>query len=159
MRTFYQDAAMPTSLSSPAFLSVRLPPATRDRLKAVAAARGESVQGLVGSLVEQFLAEQGRAPDLATILRVLRAHAEPLQQRGLATLWVFGSVARGEARADSDVDLMAAFDPATTLSLVGLASLRAELSDLLQAPADLVERSALRPAVREAADREAVRVW
>ena len=150
---------MPTSSSSPAFLSVRLPPATRDRLKAAAVARGETVQGLVGSLVERFLAEQGRAPDLATVLRVLRAHAGPLQQRGLAALWVFGSVVRGEAGAGSDVDLMAEFDPATKLSLVGLASLRAELSDLLQAPADLVEHNALRPAVREAADREAVRVW
>ena len=151
---------MPTSSSSPAFLSVRLPPATRDRLKAAAAARGEkTVQRLVGSLVERFLAEQGRASDLATVLRVLRAHEKPLRQRGLAALWVFGSVARGEGRADSDVDLMAEFDPATKLSLVSLASLRAELSDLLQTPADLVERSALRPAVREAADREAVRVW
>jgi hypothetical protein len=48
---------MPTSQSSPAFLSVRLPQATRDRLKVAAAARGETMQGLVGSLVERFLAE------------------------------------------------------------------------------------------------------
>ncbi len=150
---------MPTSSSSPAFLSVRLPPATRDRLRRAAAARGETVQMLVGNLVERFLAEQGRAPDLATVLRVLRAHEGPLRRRGIAALWVFGSVARGEARVDSDVDLMAEFDPATKLSLVSLASLRADLSDLLQAPADLVERTALRPAVRDAANREAVRVW
>ncbi|HTR91884.1 MAG TPA: nucleotidyltransferase family protein [Trebonia sp.] len=150
---------MPPSQSAPAFLSVRLPQATRDRLKAAAAARGETVQGLVGSLVERFLAEGSRAPDLASVLEVLRARAPSLQQRGLAGLWVFGSVARGDARPDSDVDLMAEFDPGTQLSLVGLASLRADLSDLLHAPADLVERSALRPAVREAADREAVRVW
>jgi len=150
---------MPTSQSSPAFLSVRLPQATRDRLKAAAAARGETVQELVGSLVEQFLAEERKAPGLAAVLRVLRAHAQPLQQRGLAGLWVFGSVARGDARADSDVDLMAEFAPGVQMSLVGLASLRAELSDLLHAPADLVERSTLRPAVRAAANREAVRVW
>ena len=150
---------MPTSQSSPAFLSVRLPQATRDRLKVAAAARGETVQGLVGSLVERFLVEERRAPDLATVLGTLRSHAQPLKQRGLVRLWVFGSVARGAARADSDVDLMAEFDPAAEMSLVGLASLRADLSDLLHASADLVERSALRPAVRAAADREAVRVW
>jgi predicted nucleotidyltransferase len=39
-----------------------------------------------------------------------------------------------------------------------LASLRAELSDLLGAPVDLAERGTLRPAVRAAAEREAVRV-
>ena len=151
---------MPPPLQPPpAFLSVRLPEATRDRLKAAAAARGQTVQGLVGSLVERFLSEERTAPDLATVLRVLRAHTEPLRQRGLAGLWVFGSVARGEARADSDVDLMAEFDPGTQLSLVGLASLRMDLSDLLHAPADLVERCALRPTVRAAAEREAARVW
>ncbi len=150
---------MPTSQSSPTFLSVRLPQATRDRLKVAAAARGETMQGLVGSLVERFLAEERRAPDLATVLGTLRTQAQPLKQRGLVGLWVFGSVARGDARADSDVDLMAEFDPAAEMSLVGLASLRADLSDLLHAPADLVERSALRLTVRAAADREAVRVW
>lgn len=143
----------------PAFLSVRLPGVTRDRLKAAAAARGETVQALVSSLVEQFLTYERRGPpDLATILRTLRTHGAALRQRGVTGLWVFGSVARGEAAVDSDVDLLAAFDPAARLSLVGLASLRAELSDLIGAPADLVERDALRPAVREGAEREAVRV-
>ena len=150
---------MPTSQSSPTFLAVRLPQATRDRLKVAAAARGETMQGLVGGLVERFLAEERRAPDLATVLGTLRTQAQPLKQRGLVGLWVFGSVARGDARADSDVDLMAEFDPAAEMSLVGLASLRADLSDLLHAPADLVERGALRLTVRAAADREAVRVW
>jgi predicted nucleotidyltransferase len=53
---------------------------------------------------------------------------------------------------------MADIDPAKPLSLVGVASLRAELSGLLGAEADLVERAILRPAVLETADRDAVRV-
>jgi predicted nucleotidyltransferase len=143
----------------PAVLSVRLPETTGDRLKAVAAARGETVEGLVGGLVECFLVEAERPPPaLGTVLGMLRAHASALRERGVTGLWIFGSVARGEARADSDIDLLAEFDPAARLSLVGLASLRAELSELLGAPADLVERSALRPPVRDEADREAVRV-
>jgi predicted nucleotidyltransferase len=151
---------MPATVAAPAFLSVRLPAAARDRLKAAAAARGETVQGLVGALVERFLAEEERkAPDLAVVLGTLRARADDLKARGIAGLWVFGSVARGEARLGSDVDLMAEFDADTRLSLVGLASLRAELSDLLGAPADLVEGAALRPTVREAAEREAVQAW
>jgi hypothetical protein len=73
-------------------------------------------------------------------------------------LWVVGPVARGEARPDSGVDLMAEFEVGARVSLVGLASLRAELSDLLGAPAGLAERSALRSAaVLEAAERDAVR--
>lgn len=150
---------MASSPSTPAFLSVRLPEAIRDRLKAAAAARGESVQGLVGGLVQRFLDEGDRkAPDLASVMGLLRGHAQKLKQRGITGLWVFGSVARGDARAGSDVDLFAEFDPSTPLSLVSLASLRAELSDLLGAPADLVERDALRSTVRAAAEREAVKV-
>ena len=150
---------MPASQSASAFLSVRLPEATRDRLKAVAAARGETVQGLVGNLVEHFLADADRKPPtLGSVMSKLRAHAQALTDRGVTGLWVFGSVARGNARIDSDVDLFAEFDPGAHLSLVGIASLRAELSDLLGTPADLVERRALHPAAREAAERDAVRV-
>ena len=93
---------------APAFLSVRLPTASLDRLKAAAAARGGTIQGLVGDLVERFLAEEDRtAPRLPTVLRELRAHAAALAQRGVRGLWIFGSVARGDAGRDSDIDLMA----------------------------------------------------
>ena len=144
---------------TPVFLSVRLPQSTRDRLKVAAAARGETVQGLVGGLVARFLVEEGRkAPSLGPVLGKLRAHATGLKAHGVNGLWVFGSVARGTARMDSDIDLFAEFNPKARLSLVGLASLRAELSELLGSPADLVERSALRTTVRSSAEREAVRV-
>lgn len=143
--------------SSSAFLSVRLPPATRDRLKAAAASRGQTVQTLVGSLVERFLDEERGPPALAPVLATLRSHAAVLARHGVTELWVFGSVARGEAGPNSDVDLIVEFKPGARPSLLGLASLRTDLSELLGVTADLVERDALRPAVRAAAEREAVR--
>jgi predicted nucleotidyltransferase len=148
------------STSSPAvFLSVRLPEALRDRLKAAAAARGETVQGLVGQLVERFLREEDRAPPtLGHVLSTLRDYAPTLTARGVTGLWVFGSVARGDAQADSDIDLLAEFDAKAPVSIVSLASLRAELSELLGVPADLVERRLLNPALRQTADRDAVQV-
>ncbi len=131
-----------TYAAIPAVLSVRLPSPSRDRLKAAAAARGETVQGLVGALVERFLAEEGRrAPELAQVLGALRGAGPALRGRwGVTGRWVFGSVARGGARPGSDVDLLCEFRPGARVSLVGFASLRAELSALLGAPVELAER-------------------
>ena len=143
-----------------AFLSVRLPPEVRNRVKAVAAARGQTVQDLVGSLIEHFLNEQDRKPpSLPVVLTRLREHKADLSRRGITGIWVFGSVARGEARLDSDIDLVTELDPAARVSLTGLASLRAELADLLGAPVDLAEWNILRPPMLDRARREAVRAF
>jgi predicted nucleotidyltransferase len=149
-----------TYAAIPAVLSVRLPSPSRDRLKAAAAARGETVQGLVGALVERFLAEDGRrAPELAQALGALRAGAAGLRARGVRRLWVAGAVARGCAAPGAAVEVLCEFEPGARVSLVGLASLRAELGALLGAPAALAERAALPPGpARDQAERYAVRV-
>ena len=125
----------------PAVLSVRMPAPARDRLKAAAVARGQTVQVLVGSLVEQFLAENGRqAPELAAVLRRIRSAAPRLRTRGVRSLWVSGPVARGEARLDAAVVVLCEFEPVERVSLVRLASLQTELSRCLDAAVELAER-------------------
>jgi len=42
------------------------------------------------------------------VLRMIRAHEAGLRALGVSRLWLFGSLARGEAGADSDVDIMIA---------------------------------------------------
>lgn len=69
---------------------------------------------------------------------------------------VFGSIARGEDRAGSDVDLLVEFtDRATLLDEVGL---RLALADLLQVKVDVVGIDALHGPIRERVLREAVTV-
>jgi hypothetical protein len=46
-------------------------------------------------------------------------------------LALFGSVLKGTARSDSDVDLLVEFEPDATPGLLGLAAIEAELSELL----------------------------
>jgi uncharacterized protein len=65
---------------------------------------------------------------------------------GISGLRVFGSVARGEDRADSDVDLLV--DLPEHMSLFGLARLQAELESILGARVDLVPSQDLKPGVR-----------
>jgi uncharacterized protein len=71
---------------------------------------------------------------------------------GVSGLRVFGSVARGEDREDSDVDLLV--DLPEHMSLFGLARLQAELERILDARVDLVPSQYLKPDVREHADRD-----
>ncbi len=90
-------------------------------------------------------------------LRLLRQHKPELAQRyGVVELALFGSSARDQAREDSDVDILVAFDgPATSQRYFGV---QFYLEDLLGCPVDLVTDKALRPELRPYVEREAIRV-
>ena len=75
-------------------------------------------------------------------------------RHGITNLRVFGSVARGEDRPDSDVDLLV--DLPASLGLVGLGRVREELEQLIGAPVDLVPESDLKPDVAERVAAELV---
>lgn len=93
------------------------------------------------------------------VISRLRAHEAELRQAGIERLSVFGSVAREEAAEASDVDLVAVFDKSRRLSLLDVIRLERRLSDLIGVPVDLVEEAALKPPVRAAAQRDAVRAF
>jgi uncharacterized protein len=64
-------------------------------------------------------------------------------------LAVFGSAARGEMRADSDIDLLVEFLPDAEVDLVDHAGLMLDLSDLLDRKVDLVSKNGLKPLIRD----------
>lgn len=91
------------------------------------------------------------------VLELLAEHKPHLAERyGVTQLAVFGSIARGVADADSDVDVLVAFDgPATSARYFGVLFY---LEDLLGRPIDLVTEKALREELRPHIEREALRV-
>ncbi len=97
--------------------------------------------------------------DTDRILAILRNHALELQAAGLAHLRLFGSVARGEATAHSDVDLLADFDPEKIVTLLTLGGLDQRLREILGTDVDLCSAHLLKPQVRERALQEAVVVF
>ncbi len=86
----------------------------------------------------------------------MRAHQSELQQAGIVRLAVFGSVARGQASEESDVDLLGDFARERGLTLFDLAGLEVRLAEILGARVDLADRRMLREPVRLRAEREAV---
>lgn len=89
------------------------------------------------------------------VLALLKAHEADLARFAVRSLGIFGSVARDEARADSDVDLLVEF--AKPVGLFEFVRLQAYLQELLGAKIDLVTEAALRPEFRQAVHRELVR--
>jgi predicted nucleotidyltransferase len=69
----------------------------------------------------------------------------------IGELSLFGSVARGTAKADSDVDLLVTFEPAASWSTLDLVDLREEPASLLGRPVDLIEERAIRNPYRKTA--------
>jgi predicted nucleotidyltransferase len=94
--------------------------------------------------------------DREAILATLRRHAPELKAAGLVHLRVFGSVARGEASPQSDIDLLADFELSKPITLVTMGSLEGRLADLLGAKVDLSSADWMREPVRNQALGEAV---
>lgn len=98
-------------------------------------------------------------PDTVLGRRVRRRRAALLRavhQAGAENLRVFGSVARGDAGADSDVDLLV--DMPAGAGLFALQTLEGELGRILGVDVDLAPADSLKPRVRAAVEREAVPV-
>ena len=93
-------------------------------------------------------------PDEA--IAILRAHLQELRGLGVRRLAIFGSVARNEAKADSDVDLLVEFEPPVGFDRYMDAKFRLEL--LLGHPVDLVTTTGLKPGLREVVARECLHV-
>lgn len=143
-----------------AFLSVRVPAALRRRMKELAAQRQTSVQELVREAIEGLLREADRSPpDLTETLVTLRAHAEDFRRQGVRHLYLFGSVARGDAGATSDIDIAVDIDPDADFSLLDLIGVQQMADELLGWPTDMVERRSLKRFVRPEVVREAVTVF
>jgi hypothetical protein len=97
--------------------------------------------------------------DKSSVIETLRRHEPELRAAGILHLRLFGSVARGEELAQSDVDLMADLDRSRRLSLVGMTHLENLLSDLLDVKVDLSPADSMKEAVRARAVREAIHAF
>ena len=80
--------------------------------------------------------------------------AEYFKTQPVLKAWLFGSYARGEETADSDVDLLVLFDHSTPIGLFAYSRMQRELEEHLGCKVDLVEDGTLRPSVEKTANKD-----
>jgi len=93
------------------------------------------------------------------VLATLRAHEAALRAAGIRRLSLFGSVARGDDAADSDVDLAAELDPAARIDLVRLVGLERQIGALLGRKVDLLPEPVEKPRLRANIERDRRRAF
>jgi len=92
-------------------------------------------------------------------LAVLKAGEPELKRRGVAHAAIFGSFARGEARPDSDIDVLIRFAPEASVTLWDYAALKRRVAQMLKTSArriDVIDLDGMSAYVRPRAERDAL---
>jgi predicted nucleotidyltransferase len=100
--------------------------------------------------------DRPRAITRKQVVDTLNNHRQDLARLQVKALALFGSIARDEARPDSDIDLLVEFDGEPSFDR--FMDLKFFLEDLLKRRVDLVTRAALKPRMRRIVEREALHV-
>ena len=104
------------------------------------------------------MAPIGRIAEFPTMHPLIESHRDELialaRRRGLTRVRVFGSMGRGDADGDSDVDLLVTLTPGT--SALALGGLLMDAEELLGRRVDVVTEASLHPALRDRVLADAV---
>jgi len=90
---------------------------------------------------------------------MLRAHESALRNLGVSHAAVFGSVARGEATAASDIDVLVDLDQDRPMGIFAYARLKLYINELLDGAGDVVSRRTLKPLLRDNILRDAIHAF
>lgn len=93
------------------------------------------------------------------IIATLRAHKSELRAAGVQRVSLFGSVARGDAEASSDVDLAVELDPDARIGVLRIVALQRRLAELLERRVDLLSEPVEKQRLQANIDRDRRRAF
>lgn len=100
-----------------------------------------------------------QVPDRDDVLKTLREHERDFRARGLAHLYLHGSVAKGLATPDSDVDLFFDIAPGSPFDLFDLVEVKEFATGILGRKADITTRGGLHPMLKDDIEKSSVAVF
>jgi uncharacterized protein len=92
------------------------------------------------------------------IISRIRDHVEAIWALGAESLYIYGSHARNEGKADSDIDVFIDRNPTKRFTFIDLTELEFLLKDILGAEVDLSTRTALHPSLSRDIENTAIKV-
>ncbi|MEZ5802559.1 MAG: nucleotidyltransferase family protein [Rhizobiaceae bacterium] len=93
---------------------------------------------------------------LTEALETLKSAEISLRAKGVQHAGIFGSTARGDARTDSDVDVLIDFDPDAPITIYDYVSVKNDIEDLFGVKVDVVDSEGLKPNLRNSVVRDLV---
>ena len=89
----------------------------------------------------------------------LKRRADAIKAMGATSLYLFGSVAQGEAARSSDLDLFIDYDPASRFNAFDLVGIKQFLETELGIDVDITTRDGLHPMLRDVIEQSAIRIF
>jgi len=89
----------------------------------------------------------------------LAALEKSLREKGITSLALFGSVVRGDARSDSDIDVLIDIDPKAQFSLFDFVAVQNFLEERIGNKVDVVTQGGLKPTIKERVLKEAETIF
>jgi predicted nucleotidyltransferase len=93
------------------------------------------------------------------VIERLKQHEADIRALGAASLYLYGSHARDEAREDSDVDLFVDKDPRRKFGFMEYTGLIIMLEDIFGRNVDVSTRNSLHPMLKDEIEATAIRVF
>lgn len=100
-----------------------------------------------------------KSPHLAEVISRLRRNERRLKAEGIRHLSLFGSLARGEAGSDSDIDVLVELDQRKVKDILDYAGAVEMIQDIVNAKVDVAQRDRLKRLVARSALRDEIRVF
>ncbi|MDH6232723.1 putative nucleotidyltransferase [Mesorhizobium soli] len=97
--------------------------------------------------------------DKAQAIEQLQNNAATIREMGATTLYLFGSTARDEGTAASDLDLFIDYDANRRFSLIDLVGIKQFLEETMSTDVDITTRDSLHPMLKDDIERNAIRVF